>query len=144
MRDLPTCVGLPPPPEFCSDLSVQQVDLSHIGKTEYQGFSVEVIDSLADYVELMKQVFDFAALRRLLARPGFKCLFDSMHGGTFYHSCFGDPYPVRCLQSPGRTCGVSLWRSLVLPPTAACTQYRFLTLASSYPLTCTCRINANG
>lgn len=40
-----------------------------------------MIDGLEDYVELMKKIFDFNALKKFLARPGFRILIDSLHGG---------------------------------------------------------------
>jgi phosphoglucomutase len=40
--------------------------------------TVEVIDSVADYAELMQQLFDFDAIRALFA-GGFRMCFDGMH-----------------------------------------------------------------
>jgi phosphoglucomutase len=46
---------------------------------------VEVIDSVADYVSLMKQIFDFSSLRNLLegseGQKPFKVLINSLNGG---------------------------------------------------------------
>ncbi|KAI9219875.1 putative PGM2-phosphoglucomutase [Blastocladiella britannica] len=63
---------------------VALVDLSKIGTTTVApGFDVEVIDSVADYVVLLKSIFDFDGIRAFLrARPEFKVLFDAMHGVT--------------------------------------------------------------
>jgi phosphoglucomutase len=58
------------------------VDLSKLGKHSWQGFEVEIIDNLVDYVESMKQIFDFPAIKALLARSDFKVLFDSLSGVT--------------------------------------------------------------
>jgi phosphoglucomutase len=63
-------------------MSHPQVDLSKLEKHSWQGFEVEIIDNLVDYVELMKQIFDFPAIKALLARPDFKVLFDSLSGGN--------------------------------------------------------------
>nr|XP_023015182.1 phosphoglucomutase [Leptinotarsa decemlineata] len=60
-----------------------------LGTTTYNvdghDFVVEVIDSTADYVALMKQIFDFHKLRTLIRgtdkRPPFNVLIDSMNGG---------------------------------------------------------------
>uniref|UniRef100_A0A023FXQ8 phosphoglucomutase (alpha-D-glucose-1,6-bisphosphate-dependent) n=1 Tax=Amblyomma parvum TaxID=251391 RepID=A0A023FXQ8_AMBPA len=65
-------------------------DLSQVGSqtfdVEGRPFTVEVIDSVADYVELMKEVFDFDALRKLIVgsdeRPPFRILLNSMCGVT--------------------------------------------------------------
>ncbi len=53
------------------------VNLDEIGTTELEGMQVEVIDSVADYAELMKGLFDFDAIRALFAR-GFTMRFDGM------------------------------------------------------------------
>jgi hypothetical protein len=45
------------------------------------GMSVEVIDPVADYAELMESLFDFAAIRELFA-GGFGICFDAMHAVT--------------------------------------------------------------
>ncbi|WP_305820852.1 alpha-D-glucose phosphate-specific phosphoglucomutase [Massilia brevitalea] len=53
------------------------VNLDTIGTTQLEGMQVEVIDSVADYAELMKGLFDFDAIRALFAR-GFTMRFDGM------------------------------------------------------------------
>ena len=53
------------------------VNLDTIGTTRLEGMQVEVIDSVADYAELMKGLFDFDAIRALFAR-GFTMRFDGM------------------------------------------------------------------
>ncbi|KAI8994415.1 hypothetical protein BC832DRAFT_569362 [Gaertneriomyces semiglobifer] len=59
------------------------VDLSAIGSKSYGDLTVEVVDSVSDYVELMKEIFDFNMLRDFFkSRPSFRVLFDSMHGVT--------------------------------------------------------------
>ena len=63
------------------------LDLSSIGKQEWRvdngkTFSVEVIDSVQDYLELMKEVFDFVKLKQLLAaKNSTNILLNAMHGG---------------------------------------------------------------
>ena len=52
-------------------------DLDTIGSGELAGMAVEVIDSVADYAELMESLFDFAGIRDMLA-SGFTMTFDSM------------------------------------------------------------------
>lgn len=74
------------------------VDISKLGTQNYvidgRNFSVEVIDSVADYLELMKSIFDFEKLKLLIkgseTRKPFKLLINSMHGGMFciYFSFF--------------------------------------------------------
>lgn len=50
---------------------------------------MEVIDSVTEYVEYMKEIFDFAAIKNLLHGangPPLKILINAMHGGkdTFF------------------------------------------------------------
>jgi phosphoglucomutase len=60
-----------------------QLDLSKIGGA-YQddNFTVHVIDSVATYLDLLRSIFDFDSIKKLLARPDFKFTFDAMHGVT--------------------------------------------------------------
>jgi phosphoglucomutase len=57
------------------------VDLDQVGETQVAGMTVSVIDPVADYAELMEQLFDFAAIRDLIA-GGFRLSFDAMHAVT--------------------------------------------------------------
>ncbi len=57
------------------------VDLSQLGVQEYCGMAIEIIDPVKDYVELMQQIFDFAALKNLFA-TGFTMRFDAMNAVT--------------------------------------------------------------
>ncbi|KAI8613121.1 putative PGM2-phosphoglucomutase [Chytriomyces sp. MP71] len=62
---------------------IPDIDLSVIGTTAFPGFSVEVVDSVQDYVILMKEIYDFTAIKTFLAQnPSFTVLVDSMHGVT--------------------------------------------------------------
>lgn len=56
-------------------------DLDRLGVGELAGMAVEVIDPVADYAELMESLFDFAAIRAMLA-DGFTMAFDAMHAVT--------------------------------------------------------------
>jgi len=62
--------------------TLPDIDLSHLASHKWVGFEVDVIDSTAEYVALLKTIFDFSALRSLLTRPDFHFLYDSMHGVT--------------------------------------------------------------
>lgn len=62
-----------------SDLSAP--DFSLIGHSTLEQMTVEVIDPVADYAELMEKLFDFAAIRKLIA-GGFRLRFDAMHAIT--------------------------------------------------------------
>jgi len=57
------------------------VDLDTLGTTHVEGMAVEVIDPVADYAELMEELFDFAAIRANVA-SGFTMTFDAMHAVT--------------------------------------------------------------
>jgi phosphoglucomutase len=57
------------------------VDLSRPSVQAVGAMQVEVIDPVADYVELMRSLFDFDALRALFA-SGFRLAFDAMHAVT--------------------------------------------------------------
>jgi phosphoglucomutase len=52
-------------------------NLDEIGTTRLDGMTVEVIDPVADYAELMGRLFDFGAIRALFRR-GFTMRFDGM------------------------------------------------------------------
>jgi len=58
-----------------------KVDLDVLGVTRVGEMVVEVIDPVQDYLGVLKDAFDFEALRKFIARPGgFKLVFDAMHG----------------------------------------------------------------
>lgn len=74
------------------------VDLDRIGTSDVDDMQVEVIDPVADYSELMQQLFDFNAIRILL-RSGFRIVFDAMHAVT-------GPYAKEILENQlGATAG---------------------------------------
>ncbi|MCH9799752.1 MAG: alpha-D-glucose phosphate-specific phosphoglucomutase [Betaproteobacteria bacterium] len=60
---------------------VPEIDLDGLGVTTIDGFTVEVINPVADYADLMESMFDFAAIKSLLA-SGFSLKFDAMHAVT--------------------------------------------------------------
>ncbi|ACT50070.1 alpha-D-glucose phosphate-specific phosphoglucomutase [Methylovorus glucosotrophus] len=57
------------------------VALDVIGESQLGNMVVQVIDAVADYAELMESLFDFPAIRSLLA-SGFRLKFDAMHAVT--------------------------------------------------------------
>lgn len=75
-----------------------QVDISKLGIQEFQvdghTFTVEVIDSVADYVEYMKEIFDFAAIKDLIhgsnGQKPLNVLINAMNGGNSF--CFSLQY----------------------------------------------------
>ncbi|KIY49945.1 phosphoglucomutase [Fistulina hepatica ATCC 64428] len=65
-------------------LEAPAVDLSKIGEQSYGPAKVVVIDSVVDYVELLKSIFDFPLIKKFLLTDSdsFKVLFDGLHGVT--------------------------------------------------------------
>jgi phosphoglucomutase len=63
------------------------LDLDRLGTVELAGTRVEVIDPIADYLELMQRLFDFDRIRALF-RSGFRMRFDGMHAitGPYAHA----------------------------------------------------------
>ena len=57
------------------------VDLDRLGDTLVGAMTVTVIDSVADYAALMESLFDFAAIRAMVA-SGFTMAFDAMSAVT--------------------------------------------------------------
>lgn len=58
------------------------VDLGALGETAIGDMTVQVIDSVADYAELLETLFDFGRISNLLMRPEFRMRFDAMHAVT--------------------------------------------------------------
>eukprot|EP00918_Siedleckia_nematoides_P018663 GHVU01039862.1.p1 GENE.GHVU01039862.1~~GHVU01039862.1.p1 ORF type:complete len:562 (+),score=137.01 GHVU01039862.1:307-1992(+) len=56
-------------------------DIDKIGTVQhFPEFKTEVIDAVEDWLKLMKQIFDFPALKAFSARSDFSLLYDGMHG----------------------------------------------------------------
>ncbi len=70
-------------------LGTPDVDLGRIGSQTVGEMLVEVFDPVADYVELMREIFDFPALRAAFA-GGLRLAFDAMHAvtGPYAHAIF--------------------------------------------------------
>lgn len=62
-------------------LEAEDVDLSALGETTLGGTTVEVVDPVVDYAQLMAELFDFGAIRNLFI-GGFRMRFDAMHAVT--------------------------------------------------------------
>ncbi|KIW46615.1 phosphoglucomutase [Exophiala oligosperma] len=71
---------------------IPDIDISTIGTKKYGDLEVEIIDSTADYIAMLKDIFDFDLIRSFFkAQPNFKVLFDGMSGVT-------GPYGVAIFQ----------------------------------------------
>ena len=70
--------------EEYSEVRELSCDLSKIGEQNYivdgQDFSIEIVDSVQDYSDLMKEIFDFDALRAFF-KSGVKITVNSLNGG---------------------------------------------------------------
>ncbi|ANB13893.1 phosphoglucomutase PGM2 [Sugiyamaella lignohabitans] len=60
-----------------------QVNLSKIGAATYGPLEVEIIDTVEDYLLLVKEIFDFDLIKSFLkSNPDFTILFDALNGIT--------------------------------------------------------------
>nr|CAB3498457.1 unnamed protein product [Digitaria exilis] len=70
--------------EYLISEDLPDVDISQVGVTSFSGpegpFTVEVFDSSVDYIKLMKTIFDFEAIKKLLTSPKFTFCYDALHG----------------------------------------------------------------
>lgn len=71
-------------------VDAEDIDLDRIGTFDLAGMVVEVIDPVTDYADLMETLFDFDAIRTLIA-SGFRVVIDSMSAVT-------GPYAVEILE----------------------------------------------
>ena len=62
-------------------LDAPDLDLHKLGATHLEGTRIEVIDPIADYLELMQRLFDFDRIRDLFSN-GFRMRFDAMSAVT--------------------------------------------------------------
>ncbi|MEJ2346064.1 MAG: alpha-D-glucose phosphate-specific phosphoglucomutase [Gammaproteobacteria bacterium] len=58
------------------------VELDRTGVQRLAGMTVEVIDPVADYAQLMEGLFDFERIRTALAAGGVRICYDAMHAVT--------------------------------------------------------------
>ncbi|KAL9028384.1 MAG: hypothetical protein Q9196_003250 [Gyalolechia fulgens] len=62
---------------------IPDIDMSTIGTRTYGPLEVEIIDSTADYVQMLKEIFDFPLIKNFLStHKDFKVLFDALNGVT--------------------------------------------------------------
>lgn len=62
---------------------IPKVDISKIGSNTYGPIEVEIIDSVKDYVDMLKDIFDFSLIKSFFqSHSEFKVLFDALHGVT--------------------------------------------------------------
>jgi phosphoglucomutase len=63
-------------------LDAVDVDLDRLGTSKVGAMTVEVIDSVTDYAELMESLFDFDRIHQLLTSGQFRMCFDGLHAVT--------------------------------------------------------------
>lgn len=65
-------------------VELPDVDIAKVGVTTFSvdggTFDVDVFDSASDYVKLMKSIFNFEFIRKLLSSPKFTFCYDALHG----------------------------------------------------------------
>lgn len=63
-------------------MSTEDIDLDQVGIQTSATLSVEVIDSVRDYADLMESLFDFKTMKLTLGTDKFRMCFDAMHAVT--------------------------------------------------------------
>ncbi|CAK8579591.1 unnamed protein product [Lathyrus sativus] len=82
--------------EYLIAPDLPNVDINTVGVANFTGpegpFDVEVFDSASDYIKLMKSIFDFESIRKLLTSPKFSFCYDALHGvaGAYAKRIFVD------------------------------------------------------
>ena len=85
----------------------QDIDLKNLGHQTLEGMEIEIIDPVADYVEMMEGIFDFDALKKLF-KSGFTIRFDAMNAVT-------GPYAIRIFEDILGAAKGSVIRATPLP-----------------------------
>ena len=62
-------------------VDAEDIDIDTLGTNQLGGMTVEVVDPVAAYADLMEQLFDFPAIREMIAQ-GFALSFDAMSAVT--------------------------------------------------------------
>ncbi len=81
-------------------IDANAIDMDHIGELTLGEMKIHIIDSVADYADLMEKLFDFELIRDYVQSAEFKFCFDAMHAVT-------GPYAIEIfekrLQAPAGT-----------------------------------------
>ncbi len=85
----------------------KDIDLKNLGLQKLEDMEIEVIDPVADYVEMMQRIFDFDALKQLF-KSGFTIRFDAMNAVT-------GPYAIRIFEEILGAAKGSVIRATPLP-----------------------------
>ena len=88
---------------------IPEIDIGKIGTEKYGNLEVEIIDSVADYTEMLKDIFDFDLIRSFFkSNPDYLLLFDALSGvtGPYAIDIFSrelglpDSFTQNCIPSP--------------------------------------------
>jgi phosphoglucomutase len=60
-------------------IDTNDVELDQLGTVQIAQCKIDIIDPVNDYANLMESMFDFMAMKRLLAQGDFRLCFDAMH-----------------------------------------------------------------
>lgn len=73
-------------------VEADDVNIDQLGTSQLGEMTVEVIDSVQDYAQLMESLFDFDRIRQLLTSGEFSIVIDAMHAvtGPYAHALFED------------------------------------------------------
>ncbi len=71
-------------------MDTPDIDLSRLGTFKLGEMTIEIIDPIKDYVEMMENIFDFPTLKKLFAN-GFTMRYDAMNAVT-------GPYAIRIFE----------------------------------------------
>ncbi|MGL5508095.1 MAG: alpha-D-glucose phosphate-specific phosphoglucomutase [Microcoleaceae cyanobacterium] len=71
-------------------LEAADPNLDQLGVTKLGNMTVEIVDAVSDYAELMQSLFDFDLIKKLLTAGKFTMCMDSMHAvtGPYAHTIF--------------------------------------------------------
>ncbi|MCP3660939.1 MAG: alpha-D-glucose phosphate-specific phosphoglucomutase [Gammaproteobacteria bacterium] len=61
---------------------IPAIDIDQLGPLQLGKMTIEIIDPVADYVELMQELFDFNVIKQLIKSGIFEMRFDAMHAVT--------------------------------------------------------------
>lgn len=84
--------------------NLPEINLKKIGLSTYGPLEIDIIDSVKDYVEMLKDIFDFNLIKSFIkSNDNFKFLFDALNGvtGPYGKAIFVDEIglPLSCIQN---------------------------------------------
>jgi phosphoglucomutase len=89
-------------------LEAADLNLDQLGESRLGDMVVQVIDPVADYLQLMEQLFDFERIRQVLTAGSFRMRFDAMNAVT-------GPYALAILEGQLAAPSGTVMRGVPLP-----------------------------